>query len=171
MSEWNIKFNKEKDIGEDTYLKKFLQQAELKIDELQLSGSINSFVRDLEHWCGYNNYYNSGKFICRGGYMNIDKLRRIHSNSNHSIFDAYKDTRESVYKVYKKDSDDLYPIIPFVLIPEEFTNIRSNKEMILNYNIEKEGRSRLAGVLKARRNGYYKNDTVPVQFSIRRVRR
>lgn len=171
MNKWFIKFNKQKGVGRDTYLKDFLTQSESKIESLKLSKNIDDFIQDLDNWSGYNNYYNSGKFICQGGYMNIDILRMIHNNSNHSIFDAYPKTRDSIYKVYKKESNDFYPIIPFVLIPKEYTNIYTEKEMELNYKLEKEGRSRLSGVLKARRDGHYENNFVPIQFSIRRAKR
>lgn len=103
--------------------------------------------------------------------MNIDKLRLIHNNSNHSIFDAYRETRDSVYSIYNNESSDLYPVIPFVLVPEDYTSVAKNCEIKIDYKLEREGRSRLAGVLKARRNNCYYKNTAPVQFSIRRARK
>lgn len=170
MSNWSVEFKKLDGVGKDTYLQEFLEQAESSINGLQLEENIDNFVKNLDYWDGYNNYYSGSKFITRGGYMNIDELRMIHENSNHSIFDAYKDTRDSVYRVYKNDSNDLYPVIPFVLFPIEFSRIREDSEMKLDYKLEKEGRSRLSGVLKARRKGEYKQNNVPVLFAIRRSR-
>ena len=154
------------------YIKqRFLNQTKSKIEGLRLNGDIDNFVDKLNNWDGYKNYYSSGKFIFRGGYMNMDKLRTIHSNSNHPIFDAYTETQDSVYDVYRNESNDLYPVIPFVLIPKEFTFIKSGAENTISYKLEREGRSRLSGVLKARRKGEYNKSNVPVQFSIRRARR
>lgn len=171
MSVWSIEFKKKKDMDKDDYLENFLNQATSLITGLDLNGDIDRFVQNLDNWEGYNEYYSGGKFVCRGGYMDMDKLREIHSNSNHSIFDAYAGTRESVFKVYADDKDDLYPIIPFVLVPKDFRYIKSNSEMTLDYKLELEGRSRLSGVLKARRERYYSKNKVPVQFSIRRCKK
>jgi hypothetical protein len=171
MRQWTIELNKPKGYTEDSYLEEFLHQAESIINGLQIEDNINSFVQELGNWDGYNNYYNNGKFICRGGYMNIDELSMIHSNSNHSIFDAYGETRDSVYSIYNDESSDLYPVIPFVLVPKQYTSVAKNCKIKIDYKLEREGRSRLAGVLKARRNNCYYKNTVPVQFSIRRAKK
>lgn len=171
MRKWSIELNKPKGYNKGSYLERFLNQAESKIDGLQVVGNINSFVQDLDNWDGYNNYYNNNKFVCRGGYMNINKLSMIHNNSNHSIFDAYRETRDSVYSIYNNESSDLYPVIPFVLVPEEYTSVAKNRRIKIDYKLEREGRSRIAGVLKARRNNCYYENTVPVQFSIRRTKK
>lgn len=45
-----------------------------------------------------------------------------------------------------------------------------DSETEIAYDILKEGRSRLAGVVKARDEGYYSRSDVPIVFAIRRTR-
>lgn len=171
MSPWQTEFKKEKGVDNDSYLEVFLEQAKSNISGLSVHGTIDDFESQLQNWDGYNTYYSTSMFITRGAYMDIDTLVDIHESTQHSLEYAYEPTQDSVYDVYRGESTDYYPIIPFVLNPVNFRYLDENSEAEISYEMLKEGRSRLAGVVKARDEGYYSQSDVPVLFAIRRTRR
>lgn len=171
MIKWQTEFKKEKGIDNDSYLQEFLAQAESNISGLSIDTTIDEFESKLPNWNGYKGYYNTDMFITRGAYMDIDTLVDIHESTNHELQYSYEPTENSVYDVYRGESDDYYPIIPFVLNPVNFMYLNEDSEKTITYEILKEGRSRLAGVVKAREDGYFSGNSVPVVFAIRRTRR
>lgn len=172
MSNWSVEFIKQEQVNNESYLEEFLQQAENKIPSLQIEDNVGSFESQLSNWDGFKQYYtNNSKFISKGAYIDIDELVQIHNRSNHSVAEAYKETENSVYEVYCDNATDCYPMIPFILKPMDFKYLDSGVKSTVEYKLLREGRSRLAGVKKARDNGHYNSDRVPVLFAIRRARK
>lgn len=169
---WEIKFKKAQGIDNDSYLEEFLKQAESKISGLSIETTVKTFESQLSNWEGYKKYYvNDSMYISRGAYMDIDELVSIHNSSQHVLDDAYEPTKNTVFDVYRNKSNEKLPMIPFVLKPSDFKYVTPDSEFTISYNILKEGRSRLSGVVKAREEGNYSKDIVPVLFAIRRTRR
>lgn len=171
---WTIDFWKDKEVDNDSYLEDFMDQASFKISGLELTDtSVDTFESSLPLWTGYNNWYTSkGKFASRGAYMDIDELCKIHNESNHGMSAADPNTRDIVYEMIKNntESEEGIPLIPFVLHPDEYVYLKEGVEKRCVYKLTKEGRSRLAGVKKARDEGYF-TGKVPVLFAIRRTRK
>lgn len=169
---WEVTFQKEKGVDNDSYLDEFLKQSESKISGLELKTTVDGFEAQLSNWDGYKQYFaNDSMYISRGAYMDIDTLVSIHESTQHNLEDAYEPTKNTVFNVYKGESDEKIPMIPFVLEPLNFMYLDETSECKISYEILREGRSRLAGVVKARDEGYYSDSVIPVLFAIRRTRR
>ena len=168
---WTITFTKNKGSGNDEYLTEFLRQAKANLSGLTFEGSVSDFESQLDCWEGFNKYYTSGKFASRGAYMDIDTLQQIHNRSEHSMSDAYEETEESVKAVMAGESTDYYPLIPFVLEPSEYMYLDESVETEIEYELLREGRSRLSGVIEAINADEYTAKTVPVLFAIRKSRK
>lgn len=168
---WNVEFEKEKGVDNSSYLQSFMKQAPNKISGLTLLGeSVKSYCANSSYWSNYKDWYTTPKFESQAATMDIDMLCEIHNNSNHGMSGAESRTEDAVYNMYKNSTDEGIPLTPFVLIPEEYYYLTEEDEQLCPYKIEREGRSRLSGVKKARDNGLF-SGPIPVLFAIRQARR
>ena len=172
---WNIEFTKEKGIDRNSYLDTFLQQAPDKIYGLELTQqSVESFANQHSPpWVRYNTWYTTpGKFASRGAYMDIDFLCDIHDTSGHTMNGASQHTVDLVYDMFASSEsiEEDIPLTPFVLLPSSYKYVSEDEEVVCKYELEKEGRSRLAGVRKARDDGHF-SGKIPVLFAVRQARK